>query len=77
MATVTIHKAKTHLSRLIERACAGEDIIIARGPTPVVRLSPVIRPPVRREFGAMQDRVAFDESFFDPLPDDELDAWSQ
>ena len=40
METVTIHKAKTQtqLSRLIEKACRGEDVVIARGSKPVVRL---------------------------------------
>jgi len=38
MATVTIHEAKTNLSRLIEKACRGEEIVIARGAHPVVRL---------------------------------------
>lgn len=43
MQRVTIHNAKTHLSRLIKAALAGEDIVIARGNTPVVRLVPVTR----------------------------------
>jgi len=38
METITIHKAKTQLSRLIEKACKGEEIIIARGKQPVVKL---------------------------------------
>jgi prevent-host-death family protein len=38
METVSIHKAKTQLSRLVEKACKGEDIVIARGSKPVVRL---------------------------------------
>jgi len=38
MVTVTIHEAKTNLSRLIEKACRGEEIVIARGAHPVVRL---------------------------------------
>jgi len=38
METITIHKAKTELSRLIEKACRGEEIVIARGKKPVVRL---------------------------------------
>jgi antitoxin (DNA-binding transcriptional repressor) of toxin-antitoxin stability system len=38
METITIHKAKTQLSRLIEKACRGEEIVIARGSKPVVRL---------------------------------------
>jgi prevent-host-death family protein len=41
MATITIHKAKTNLSKLIERALAGEEIVIARGKQPVVKLVPV------------------------------------
>ncbi len=41
MATITIHKAKTNLSKLIERALAGEEIVIARGKHPVVKLVPV------------------------------------
>jgi prevent-host-death family protein len=42
MATITIHKAKTNLSKLIERALAGEEIVIARGKQPVVKLVPVV-----------------------------------
>ena len=38
MKTVTIHKAKTELSKLIEKACRGEEIVIARGKKPLVRL---------------------------------------
>ncbi|PYX03115.1 MAG: hypothetical protein DMG86_04695 [Acidobacteria bacterium] len=41
METITIHKAKTQLSRLIEKACRGEEIVIARGSEPVVRLVPI------------------------------------
>jgi len=41
MKTVTIHEAKTNLSRLIEKACRGEEIIIAHGSNPIVRLIPI------------------------------------
>ena len=77
MATkpVPIHAAKTNLSRLIERACAGEEIVIARGKTPVVRLVPVTAEPPKRAFGAMKGRAQVGEAFFDPLSTDELDAW--
>ena len=77
MTQTTIHAAKTHLSKLIKRACAGEDIIIARGKEPMVRLVPVDAPKPKREFGAMRGKVGVDDSFFDPLPQDELDAWKQ
>ncbi len=73
MPTFTMHAAKTHLSRLIERACAGEEIVIARGKDPVARLVPLKRP--RRAFGALADRLTVPDGFFEPLPDAELEAW--
>ena len=72
---IPIHEAKAKLSNLIQRALAGERIVIARGKEPVVRLVPVDRP-VGRQFGAMKGRASVDDSFFDPLPDDELEAWN-
>lgn len=77
MAVITIHQAKTELSKLIARAEAGEEIIIARGKQPVVRLTPVAAPQGRRKFGAMKGmwpRIP-DAFFFDPLPEDELRLW--
>ena len=72
---ITVHEAKTQLSRLIERACAGEDIVISRGQTPVVRLVPVSAPKPARKFGAMKGRAATGPEFFEPLPEDELASW--
>ena len=72
----SIHAAKTQLSRLIELAEQGEEVIIARGSTPVVRLVRLeAQPPVRR-FGAMRGRARVTDAFFEPLPPDELDRWS-
>ena len=71
----SIHAAKTHLSRLIERAEAGEDVVIARGKTPVVRLTPVNARLPRRKFGAMRGRAKVTAAFFEPLPPDELNRW--
>jgi prevent-host-death family protein len=71
----SIHAAKTHFSRLVERAEAGEEIVIARGKTPVARLVPLRTTPVGRRFGAMRGRAAVTEAFFEPLPPDELRAW--
>jgi prevent-host-death family protein len=73
---VTIHTAKTQLSRLIERACTGEEIIIARRNIPVVRLVPVRAKPRKRKFGTMKGRAKVTDSFFEPLPVEELDVWS-
>ena len=76
MTTVTIHQAKTNLSKLIASALEGEEVVIARGDTPVVKLTPVAVKPPRRKFGALKGVVGFNESFFDPLPEEELRAWN-
>lgn len=75
MDPVTIHKAKTNLSKLIARAEAGEEIVIARGRTPVARLVPIEPPKPKRQFGSMKGRVKVTEAFFEPLPEDELKLW--
>jgi prevent-host-death family protein len=72
----SIHAAKTNLSRLVERASAGEEVVIARGNTPVVRLVPVDAVPAGRRFGAMRGRAKVTAAFFEPLPPEELRAWS-
>jgi prevent-host-death family protein len=77
MEIFNVHAAKTNLSRLIERAVAGEEIVIARNNEPVVRLVPVQQEKPRREFGALRGKLVVPDEFFDPLPDEELDAWDQ
>jgi antitoxin (DNA-binding transcriptional repressor) of toxin-antitoxin stability system len=77
MTKVTIHAAKTQLSKLIERACKGEEIVIARGDEPVVRLVLVTPAPRGRVFGAMRGKARVDEAFFEPLPAEELAAREQ
>jgi prevent-host-death family protein len=72
---VTVHEAKTHLSKLIERALRGEEVVIHRGSEPVVRLVPVTRPEPRRRFGALKAKVSVPDTFFEPLPDEEIAAW--
>lgn len=78
MAIVTIHEAKTNLSKLIARAQKGEEIVIAKGKEPVVRLTPVEEKTGRRGLaGAMKGKwpVPPDEFFFASLPEDELRLW--
>ena len=75
MKIVTIHVAKTNLSRLIEEALEGEQVVIARGRAPVARLVPISTPPPARKFGAMRGRARVTAAFFVPLPPGELDAW--
>ena len=75
MKTFTIHQAKTNLSRLIEEACGGEEIVIARGPKPVVRLVPVADAKGRRKPGALRGKLKVGKEFFEPLPPEELAGW--
>jgi len=71
MAQVSVHEAKTHLSALLARVEAGEEIVIARGGTPVARLVPLERSS-RRIFGADAGLLRIPEDFDDPLPDELL-----
>ncbi len=74
MQKVTIHAAKTHLSRLIEAALAGEDIVIAKGDKPVVRLVPI--PQGKFKFGVLPPGALGEgPDFFAPMDEDELAAW--
>ena len=77
MTPVTVRAAKTHLSKLIERACAGEDVVIARGSTPVVRLVPVRKVTPSRRFGAMRGRAQTTKAFYAPLPPEKLEGWER
>jgi antitoxin (DNA-binding transcriptional repressor) of toxin-antitoxin stability system len=72
---VTIHAAKTTLSKLIELAHAGEEIVIARGDVPVARLVPITLRAPRREPGTLRGIVKVPDSFFEPLPAEDLDRW--
>jgi prevent-host-death family protein len=71
--TVNVHVAKTQLSSLLERVARGEEIIIAKAGKPIARLVPLA--PVERPLGFVQ--ASIDDTFFDPLPEAELEAWEQ
>ncbi len=73
--TTSIHAAKTNLSKLIERATAGEEVIIARNQTPVARLVPIRPRRQTRRFGAMRGRARTTPAFFEPLGTEELKGW--
>lgn len=70
---VGVHEAKTHLSRLLERVEAGEEIIIERRGTPVARLS-AVPPSTRPDFGTDRGLVIIGDDFDAPLPADVADA---
>ncbi len=76
MATVNIHAAKTHLSRLVDEAAAGEEIIIAKAGKPLVKLVPLLpssRP--KRRLGALAGRASIPADFDAPLPDEVVGAF--
>jgi prevent-host-death family protein len=72
---VTVHAAKTQLSRLIREACGGKEIVISRRDVPVVRLVPIRAKPKRRKFGAMRGRAKVTAAFFEALDAEELARW--
>ena len=72
MKTITIHKAKTQLSKLIEQACRGEEIVIARGSEPVVRLVAIQPAGKGRVPGRLKGKISYAPNAFDPLTDQEL-----
>lgn len=69
MDQVNIHDAKTHFSRLVERAEAGEEIVIARGGRPVARLGPLRRANEPRRPGRLKGKISIGADFDEPLPD--------
>jgi len=74
MTQVNLNDAKTHLSKLIERVQAGEEVVIAKSGKPVARLVPLGPAPPRRA-GLLSGRV--EDAFFEPLPEEELQAWER
>jgi prevent-host-death family protein len=75
MSIVTIHEAKTNLSRLLKRVSNGEEVIIARGSKPVARLVPIGETKGKRQPGSLKGKLHVGPEFFEPLPPDELSQW--
>lgn len=72
-ATVSVHEAKTHLSRLIERVLAGEEVVIARNKEPVVRLVREAGAKKKPLLGAMKGRLGdVEDDLWKPWTDEEL-----
>ncbi|HXP12964.1 MAG TPA: type II toxin-antitoxin system Phd/YefM family antitoxin [Stellaceae bacterium] len=73
--TVNVTAVKTHLSRLLDRVAAGEEIVIARAGKPIAKLVP-LRATEPRRLGLLSHiRPPPDSFFFDPLPEEELRLW--
>jgi prevent-host-death family protein len=75
MNKVNIHQAKTQLSRLVERAAAGEEIVIAKSGKPVARLVPYIPTTKPRRPGCLRGKIRIKKSFDLPLPRELLEAF--
>ena len=75
MIEVNVHEAKTHLSRLLARVAAGEEIVIARAGKPVARLVPFHKLKGKRPLGIDKGRYVVPDDFDAPLPDDLLTAF--
>ncbi|AGA90081.1 prevent-host-death family protein [Thioflavicoccus mobilis 8321] len=73
--TVNVHEAKTHFSRLLEQAHAGQEIILAKAGKPYARLMPLAPTSGRRRPGRLAGRLS--DAFFEPLPEEELAAWDE
>jgi prevent-host-death family protein len=73
MATVNIHEAKTHLSRLLERAHAGERIVIAKAGVPIAELGPLRKPDL--VFGGLEDVIKIDYAAFDAADAEIAEMW--
>ena len=69
MTTVKLQYAKTNLFRLVEKACKGEEVIIARGDESLVRLEPLRAKKGQRKPGSLKGKLKIGREFFEPLPE--------
>ena len=72
---VNIHEAKTHLSRLLQKVSAGEEVIIAKAGKPVAKLVPIRGLPAERVWGSAKGEFVVPDDFNDPLPKEIEDSF--
>ncbi|RUM24234.1 type II toxin-antitoxin system Phd/YefM family antitoxin [Rhizobium vallis] len=71
---VTIHAAKTNLSKLIDAALSGEEVVIAKGRKPVVKIIPIVQSSFK--IGLLKGQLAGDgPDFFEPMDEGEVAGW--
>ena len=76
MLRVNIHDAKTHLSRYLQAVENGEVVVLCRRNVPVAELRPIRQRPAHdRPIGLLADAFTVEDSFFEPLPDELVDAF--
>jgi len=72
----TVHQAKTHFSRLLKEAEAGQEVVVMRGSKPVAKIVPINEPSESempfRLMGAFAGKISWDEHALDPMTDEEL-----
>lgn len=72
METVNIYDAKTHLSKLVDKAASGEDVVVSRNGKPLVRITRLEPAKRRIRFGLLKGKLVVPEDFDAPLPDEVL-----
>jgi len=77
MQQINIHEAKTQFSKLIAYVEKGDEVIIARYGEPVAKLVPFRQTSIPRKPGSAKGKFAVPPEFFEPLPDDIIDAFEQ
>jgi prevent-host-death family protein len=75
MRTVNIHEAKTHLSRLVDEVCSGEEIIIAKAGKPLAKLVALTATAKKRKLGILKGKLRAPEDFDAPLPEEVLTSF--
>jgi prevent-host-death family protein len=75
METVNVHEAKTHFSRLLDRAQEGQEFVIAKAGRPVARLGPLTRWGKKRRLGLLDGKFKVPDNFNAPLPDEVIAAF--
>ena len=77
METVNLYEAKTNLSRLVDQASAGEQIVIAKGGKPMAMLTPLTPKKRTIRYGLMKGQFEVPDDFDAPLPDDVIAAFER
>ena len=72
METVNIYDAKTRLSQLVDKAAAGEDVVVSRNGKPLVRITRLVEPVRRIKFGLLKGKLIVPADFDAPLPEQVL-----
>ncbi len=77
MYQINIHQAKTQFSKLVDAACHGKEVIIAKAGVPVARLVPFEEKTPKRKLGVLKGKIRVSKDFDDSLPSDLLDAFEE